>query len=63
MEAEGTFTASAFVERTTGADNVCERSAVLAARGPLWIKKHAGGGVTMAVAVKPVRLDWRWTDA
>lgn len=63
MEAEGTFTASAFVERTTGADNVCERSAVLAARGPLWTKKHAGGGVTMAVALKPVRLDWRWTDA
>ncbi len=26
---EGTFTASAFVARTVGVDNVCERSAVL----------------------------------
>ena len=61
-QAEGTFTASAFVERTTGVDNVCERSAVLAAGGPLYARKHAGGGVTMALAWKPVRLDWRWQD-
>ena len=61
-QAEGTFTASAFVERTTGVDNVCERGAVLAAGGPLYERKHAGGGVTMALAWKPVRLDWRWQD-
>ena len=61
-QAEGTFTASAFVEQTTGVDNVCERSAVLAAEGPLYEQKHAGGGVTMALAWKPVRLDWRWQD-
>ena len=59
-EAEGMFTASAFVERTTGVDNVCERSAVLAAGGPLLTGKHAGNGVTMALARKPFRLDWRW---
>lgn len=32
METEGDFTASGFVKQVTGADNVCERSAVLAAR-------------------------------
>lgn len=61
-EAEGRFTASAFVARTTGVDNVCERGAVLAAGGPLWARKHGGGGVTMAVARKPLRLDWSWLD-
>ena len=29
--AEGTFTPSAFVEQTTGVDNVCERAAALSA--------------------------------
>ena len=57
---EGTFTPSAFVERTTGVDNVCERAAVRAAGGPLLTGKHAGNGVTMALARKPFRLDWRW---
>lgn len=61
--AEGTFTPSAFVERTTGVDNVCERSAVLATGGPLLTGKHAGNGVTMALAWRPFRLDWRWKDA
>lgn len=61
--AEGAFTASAFVERQVGVDNVCERGAVLSAGGPLFAGKHAGGGVTMALAWKPFRLDWRWRDA
>jgi cobalt-precorrin 5A hydrolase len=60
---KGTFTASPFVERTTGVDNVCERSAALSAGGPVFEKKHAGGGITMALACKPVRLDWRWQNA
>ena len=33
--APGSFTPSAFVQSVTGVDNVCERSAVLAAGGPL----------------------------
>ncbi len=37
--------------------------AVLAAGGPLLERKHAGGGITMALAWKPLRLDWRWQDA
>lgn len=60
--AEGTFTSSAFVERTTGVDNVCERAAVRAAGGPLLTGKHAGNGVAMALAWRPFRLDWRWKD-
>ena len=58
----GDFSPSDFVKKTTGVDNVCERGAVLAAGGPLYARKHAGGGVTMALAWKPVRLDWRWQD-
>lgn len=60
--AEGAFSASAFVEKTVGVDNVCERSAVLAAGGPLLEKKNAGGGITLALAQKPYRMDWRWRD-
>lgn len=56
---EGEFTASAFVERAAGVDNVCERAAVSCAQGALLVKKHAGGGVTFALAQKNVRLDWR----
>lgn len=52
--ASGSFTASAFVEETTGVDNVCERSAVLGSGGTLLVKKTAGDGVTLAVA----QQDW-----
>ena len=54
----GTFTASAFVERRTGVENVCERAAVLLSKGELLVRKYAGEGVTFAVARRPVRLDW-----
>lgn len=46
----GDFTSSEFVKKTTGADNVCERSAVLASGGELVMRKHAGSGVTCAAA-------------
>ena len=61
-QAEGNFTASAFVEHVTGVDNVCERAAVLAASGPIRWKKDAVNGVTMAVALKPYHPTWRWRD-
>ncbi len=51
-KAVGDFSASEFVLNTVGVDNVCERSAVLAA-GPgaeLIIKKQAENGITLAVA-------------
>ena len=54
----GEFTASAFVARMTGVDNVCERAAVKCAQGELIVKKHAGDGVTFALARRPLRLDW-----
>lgn len=60
----GAFTASAFVKKTTGVDNVCERAALLAA-GPgaqLLLPKQAGGGVTLAAAAAPLQLDWSKND-
>lgn len=56
---EGEFSVSSFVSSVTGVDNVCERSAMLAASessgtAALLIKKQAEDGVTVAVAVR----DW-----
>ncbi len=48
---EGEFSSSEFVKETTGVDCVCERSAVLSAKGALHIRKHAYSGVTFALAV------------
>lgn len=56
----GNFTASEFVRRTTGTDNVCERSAVLGSGGTLLTKKDAGNGITMAFAIAPYRV--RFTE-
>ena len=58
----GDFAASPFVERVTGVDNVCERSAVLGSGGEILVKKQAGNGVTMALALAPYSPDWRWKD-
>lgn len=53
---QGAFTPSAFVKKTVGVENVCERSAVLASHGGWLIqKKLAADGVTVALAVE----DWR----
>ena len=55
-QAEGKFTESAFVKQITGTDNVCERSAMLAAMtagsGMLLQPKTALDGVTAALAMK-----------
>ena len=55
----GQFTPSAFVASVTGVDNVCERSAVKASGGTLLLPKTAGGGVTLALAVRPFAPNWR----
>ena len=47
----GTFSASDFVKETTGVDCVCERSAVRASGGKLYIRKFAQDGVTFALAL------------
>lgn len=54
---EGEFTPSAFVRSVTGVDNVCERAAVLAG-GTLVLPKTAGGGVTVAIALRAPRLSF-----
>ena len=59
---EGSFTASDFVRRVTGVDNICERSAVLQAGGGLFVRKTAQDGVTMALALRPYCPDWRWKN-
>ncbi len=56
--AEGAFTPSAFVERTVGVDNVCERAAVLASEGVLIEKKYARSGVSFALAERAREYDW-----
>lgn len=54
---QGDFEESAFVKKTTGVANVCERAAVLGADGgKVIIKKTKGDGVTVAVAVKEETL-------
>ena len=55
----GQFTASAFVQKTVGVDNVCERAALLAAGDGAMpaLPRQAGGGVTLAAAC---RIDWNW---
>ena len=62
QKVQGNFHASAFVESQVGVDNVCERSAVLAAGGTLVFHKYAHTGVTFALAVRPYAPDWRWQN-
>ena len=60
-QAEGSFSESEFVEKTTGVSNVCERAAVLCAgkNSKLILKKIAENGMTLAVAERePVIADW-----
>ncbi len=59
-QAPGRYTPSAFVQSITGVDNVCERAAVLASCGTIFLPKQAGGGVTFALALRPYAPDWRW---
>lgn len=57
--AEGDFTPSEFVKKTTGVDNICQRAAVLASGGRILTPKYAKNGVAMALAVGKVTLKWR----
>ena len=58
MEVKGSFTVSDFVRAVTGADNICERSAVKCSGGELILRKIAADGVTVAAAEKPLILDF-----
>lgn len=57
MAVPGDFSRSEFVMKTTGADNVCERSAC-ADGGRLFAPKCAGNGMTIAAARLPVHIDF-----
>lgn len=52
MAVEGTFSGSEFVQKVTGVDNVCERSALLFSGGRLLVKKQTYDGITVALAVR-----------
>jgi cobalt-precorrin 5A hydrolase len=58
-EIPGSFTASEFVKKTTGVDNVCERAAALGANGGrLILKKEIYGGVSAALAIKDYSVNF-----
>lgn len=57
MDIKGDFSRSEFVMKTTGTDNVCERS-VSAAGGRLIIKKQSGEGVTFAAGLREISIDF-----
>ncbi len=54
----GSFSGSAFVKKTVGVDNVCERAAVLCSGGRLLSQKEAGNGVTVALAIEEPKLSF-----
>lgn len=56
---EGEFSGSDFVQKITGVDNVCERSAICGSGGVIVNRKMAKNGVTMAIATAHLNLDWR----
>lgn len=62
-KAAGNFTASAFVEKQVGVDNVCERSASLGSGGGRrLVAKQTGDGMTLAVYQREVILQFSETD-
>ena len=55
----GYFTASSFVRRTVGVDNVCERAAVAGSQGgTILLRKQAVHGVTVAIAYEPYTVSF-----
>ena len=60
MHAQGSFSSSEFVERTTGTDNVCERAAALMGK-TLIVPKQVREGVTAAVSRIPFAVRFEET--
>ena len=58
MKIRGEFSSSEFVMKTTGADNVCERSAMTCG-GRLIVHKQVGNGVTFAAAETDITIDFK----
>ena len=57
LQVPGDFTPSAFVQKVTGVDNVCEQSAMVGA-DRLIVRKTALGGVTVAVSMEKVEISF-----
>lgn len=57
LSVEGDFTVSEFVRSVTGVENVCERSAMVGA-DRLLVRKTAGNGVTVAIAIEKLEVDF-----
>lgn len=57
MKVQGEFSTSEFVMQTTGADNICERSAVCGG-GTLIVKKISENGMTFAAAEEEFIIDF-----
>lgn len=57
MSAKGEFNASEFVQKTTGADNVCERSAAMEG-GKIIVPKYSESGMTFAAALNKTDIDF-----
>ena len=57
MKVGGDFKSSDFVMKTTGTDNVCERSAAIDG-GRILVAKQAENGVTFAAAEKDITIDF-----
>lgn len=61
-DVKGNFTPSAFVQSVVGVSNVCERSAVKdSGGGRLLLPKTSLNGVTLAIAVEALALDFNKT--
>ncbi len=58
MMVEGNFSSSEFVRKITGADNICERSAVRCSEGNLVIRKTPSDGITVAAAEQYFDIDF-----
>ena len=59
LQVKGDFTPSAFVAKTVGVDNVCERAAVLDSdEGKLLLRKTSKNGVTLAIAAENFVVDF-----
>lgn len=57
MSVNGSFESSDFVLKTTGTDNVCERSIVCSGADPI-LPKTAGNGITAALGELPVSINF-----
>ncbi|WP_051207895.1 cobalt-precorrin 5A hydrolase [Butyrivibrio sp. AE3006] len=51
MEQKGDFSSSEFALKTTGADNICERSVMAYGAGKMLVRKTARDGMTIAIGV------------